>query len=183
MSNGTLGISRCARLVFIERRSGAVSFSEAPRIVPFHGVSHFARPLLRRESTPTSLDDLRARTSSSRGENLPLSTKRKEHVAMGVDVEVLSPGDGNYAGFVFLGTRRITSFSLLSGEPLSRFAFSNSLSRLRARVHARARAMPRARRSENFRVSLLTSSRLAFVSRSEMPRASVCRCCNVPYWK
>lgn len=68
---------------------------------------------------------------------------------MGVDVEVLSPGDGNYAGFVFLETRRITSVSLLSGEPLSRSALASSLSCSRARVRARARGAPRARRSEN----------------------------------
>lgn len=108
VADGALGISY-SRLVFIERRSGAVSFPKAPRIVPFYGEFRHARSLLRRESTPTNINVLlRARISPSRGENLPLSTKRKQHVTMGVDVEVLSPGDGNYARFIFLGIHRIS---------------------------------------------------------------------------
>lgn len=73
---------------------------------------------------------------------------------MGVDVEVLSPGDGNYTGFIFLGTRQIP-FSLPSGEPLPFRSISLppsfflvlflSLSHARVRV----RTTPRARYSEN----------------------------------
>jgi len=75
---------------------------------------------------------------------------------MGVDVEVLNPGDGNYAGFVFLDSPNHVVLAPF-GSSLSRFALASSLSCSRARVHARARARaaPRARRSENF--SLLNS--------------------------
>ena len=53
---------------------------------------------------------------------------------MGVDVEVLSPGDGNYAVLFFQGTRRIYRSRFSSKKSLSYSVIPFHLSHARARI-------------------------------------------------